>query len=72
MPIFVSSEADCTAYSATCTFGGAGCVTKGKCTSYKRKEICVVAKSTDLIGSCTWDETAVSDGKINGCRVKDC
>ena len=55
-----SSDAYCVAYSSTCTYGGAGCVTKGACTSYNKKEVCVAAKSTDSIGSCTWDETVVT------------
>ncbi|CAD8071729.1 unnamed protein product [Paramecium sonneborni] len=72
LPLTVSSETDCVEYSTTCTYGGAGCVTKGACTSYTKKEVCVAAKSTDLIGSCTWDETVVAGTQIKGCRAKDC
>ncbi|CAK62361.1 unnamed protein product (macronuclear) [Paramecium tetraurelia] len=74
LPLTVGSETDCTGYSNTCTFAGAGngCVTKGACTGYTRKEVCSAAKSTDSIGSCTWDETIVTGTQIKGCRAKDC
>ncbi|CAD8156844.1 unnamed protein product [Paramecium pentaurelia] len=74
LPLTVGSETDCTDYSTTCTFGGVGngCVTQGACTSYTRKEVCSTAKSTDSIGSCTWDETVVTGTQIKGCRAKDC
>ncbi|CAK94687.1 unnamed protein product (macronuclear) [Paramecium tetraurelia] len=74
LPLSVNSETNCTAYSATCTFSGTGngFATKGSCTTYKKKEICANAKSTDKMGSCAWDESVVSGTQIKGYRIKEC
>ena len=57
LPVTLTTDSGCRAVISTCTTNGAGCITKGACSTYP-KLACSSAATTEIEKSCIWSNSA--------------